>query len=100
MLFQEGALGENMSIIQVIYFYTYKFVLNIPFGFINFLSDKYIWTTSIFVLPDSIFMAWLFAKIYPSDKKNISKFIYYVLIGFGIINFFALAIGVIEGTMM
>ena len=98
---KESALGgENSSIIQIIYFYTYKIALNLPFGFINWFSEKYLWSTILFVIPDSLFMAWLIAKIYPSEKKNISKAIYYVLIGLALLNFFTITLGLIQGNVI
>ena len=98
LLLNESATANDPSLMQTIYFYAYKIVLNIPFGFINWFSEKYLWSTLIFVLPDSIFMAWLLAKLYPSEKKNINKVIYYILIGLGLVNFFTITLGLIQGA--
>ena len=100
LLINESATANAPSIIQTIYFYTYKIALNLPFGFINWFSEKYLWSTILFVIPDSLFMAWLLAKIYPSEKKNISKVIYYALIGLALLNFFTITLGLIQGNVI
>ncbi len=99
VLLDDSANGSDVTMLQIICFFTFKIILNIPFGFINWMSDKYLWTTVLFLIPNSLFMAWLVAKLYPAEKKNIIKAFYYVFVVLVILNFMSISLGFIQGTI-
>lgn len=54
---REAKLEERISI------YIYKYILNFPLGFLNWFTDKYLWTTIIFILPNSLIVSFIINKV-------------------------------------
>jgi hypothetical protein len=98
LLKDADAMG-SMTMVQIVYFYLYKYFLNFPFGALNWFSDKRLYSTLFFLIPNSIFIGWLIAKFFPSDKKDIAKYMYYACLGFIVLNFFVLIFGFINGDL-
>ncbi len=78
---------RNLSAFEILTYIFYQYVLNFPLSFFNWFSDKFLWSTYYFIVPNSLVVAWLVAKVLPYNRKEISRAMYYILIGIGMLVF-------------
>ena len=70
---------SEMNFIQQLFICVFKYFLNFPLGISNWFTNRYILTTYLFFVPDSLFIAWVFFKINPHHKKA-DKILNFILV--------------------
>ena len=82
---------RTLDLYEILSYFIYQYVLNFPLSIFNWFTERYLYTTFFFALPNSLIMAWIIGKLLPGQRKEISKMIYYGLITCGIFLFTAIS---------
>jgi len=87
LLYGQADSVRELSIFEIIIFIFYQYILNFPLGIFNWFSDRYLYTTYYFIIPNALTIAWALSTFLPYKKKTINKIMLYVIIPFGILTF-------------
>ena len=92
--------NRQLNLFEIVVYVFYQYVLNFPLSIFNWFTEKYLYTTYYFILPNSLVVAWLVSILLPYRKKEMNKILFWVLIPFGLLAFVAIGYSFIQAVFL
>jgi hypothetical protein len=92
--------NRQLNLFEIVVYVFYQYVLNFPLSIFNWFTEKYLYTTYYFILPNSLAFAWLVSVLLPYKKKEINKVLLWVLIPSALLAFVAVGYSFIQAVFL